>query len=155
MTTQQQIDYASIAKAQYDATIESLKQSFPDVNKNAPEKLAASSTTTATGSATFATAFIYGTCTCDLTFDNGQKTHFYGTMWGIGLGGGTSAGAYIGVPANQLVGDCSFQVTVVSGVAGAVTIQFWRGNDYLGNFTGAALAVAASVTGGSGEWTMK
>ncbi len=155
MTTQQQIDYAAIAKAQYDATIESLNQAFPNADKNAPNQLTSSSTSTATGNATFATAFIYGTCTCDLTFDNGQKTHFYGTMWGIGLGGGTSAGVYIGVPANQLIGDCSFQVTVVSGVGGAVTIQFWRGNDYLGNFTGAALAVAASVTGGSGSWTMK
>lgn len=155
MATEQQIDYASIAKAQYDATVESLKQAFPDADKNAPNQLTAASTSTATGTATFATAFIYGTCECILTFDNNQKIRFYGTMWGIGLGGGTSAGGYIGVPINQLVGDCSFQVTVVSGVGGAVTIQFWRGNDYLGNFTGAALAVAASVTGGSGTWTMQ
>ena len=108
----------------------------------------------ATGQVTFATAFIYGTASADITFDDGTKMHFYGTMWGLGLGGGTSwGGAAFAVTPQQLLGTCSFEIHSVAGVGGEVSITWWNGSQLLGTFIGAALAVSVSVTGGSGEWT--
>jgi hypothetical protein len=110
---------------------------------------------TFTGQATFATAFIYGTCACDVTTRNGTRLHFYGTHWGLGLGGGTSwgGGTFGYLNPDQIVGDCSYEIHSISGVGGYVQITWWRGSQLLGTFIGAALAVSANVSGGSGKWS--
>jgi hypothetical protein len=110
---------------------------------------------TATGQVSFATAFIYGTLTADLTFQTGEKMNFNGSHWGLGLGGGTSYGiAGFTVPPRQLVGEGTYEVHSLAGGAGFVQVIFFQNNKPVGVFTGAALAVNASVAGGSGTWKM-
>jgi hypothetical protein len=110
---------------------------------------------TANGVVTFATAFIYGTVTADLTFDSGEKIHFYGTHWGLGLGGGTSYGvAAFSVSPRSLMGEGTYEVHSLAGVGGYVSVIFHKDGNLVGAFMGAALAVNASVAHGSGTWTM-
>lgn len=102
--------------------------------------------------ATFATAFIYGTLSINNASSQGYAISFYGTMWGLGFGGGTTWGALtLTVPPNELNGmECSFQVTTAPSL---VTIQFWNDQyGYVANFSGAGLSVGAGITGGKGTW---
>jgi hypothetical protein len=110
----------------------------------------------AKGVVNFATAFIYGTLTADLTFDgSGEKIHFSGSHWGLGLGGGTSYGvAAFSVPPRALMGEGTYEVHSLAGGAGYVSVIFQKNGRLVGAFMGAALAVNASVAGGSGTWTM-
>jgi len=88
-----------------------------------------------------------------LTFNDGTKLRFYADQWGLGLGGGTATGGGVfAVPPKALLGSCSFSVSSVGVVGGAVSITWWRGSQLLGSFSGVALAVILSLTGGSGEW---
>jgi hypothetical protein len=103
--------------------------------------------------ATFATAFIYGTLEITATYQ-GKRIRFYGTMWGVGLGGGTTWGALtLTLPVSQLNNlECSFQLTTAPAL---VEIQTWNDQyGYVANFTGAGLAIGAGVTGGTGKWTV-
>lgn len=112
----------------------------------------AATSETVQAQATFATAFIYGTLEITAVYQ-GYNIRFYGTMWGIGFGGGTTWGALtVTLPASQLNNlECSFQVTTAPGL---VTIQIWNDqNGYVANFSGGGLSVGAGITGGSGKWT--
>lgn len=110
---------------------------------------------TAHGTTTFATAFIWGTVDCNLTFDSGESMNFNGTHWGVGLGGGTSYGvAVFSVPARSLVGGGTYEVHSQAGIAGYVQVNFFKDGSLVGNFTGAALAVNVSIGGGSGTWKL-
>jgi hypothetical protein len=116
----------------------------------------ASAAWTATGSCAFATAFIYGTVSCDLDFNTGQKMNFYGQHWGLGLGGGISAGgAVFSVSPDALLGEGTYEVHSVAGVGGFVQVVFFKNGSVVGVFTGAALAVNVSIGGGSGRWKMR
>ncbi|HEY0023855.1 MAG TPA: hypothetical protein VGB24_13125 [Longimicrobium sp.] len=111
---------------------------------------------TAAGTCTFATAFIWGNVSADLTFSTGEQMNFYGEHWGLGLGGGTSYGAAVfSMPPAALVGGGTYEVHSVAGVGGFVQVVFFRDGGAVGVFTGAALAVNASVGGGSGTWTLR
>ena len=113
---------------------------------------AATASTTINAQATFATAFIYGTLSINNASSQGYAISFYGTMWGIGFGGGTTWGALtLTVPPSELNGmECSFQVTTALSL---VTIQFWNDQyGYVANFSGAGLSVGAGITGGKGTW---
>lgn len=110
----------------------------------------------ATGTCTFATAFIWGNISADLEFSSGEKMNFYGEHWGLGLGGGTSAGvATFSVPPFALVGGGTYEVHSVAGIGGFVQVVFFKDHRPVGVFTGAALAVSASIGGGSGTWKMR
>ena len=45
---------------------------------------------TITAQASFATAFTYGTLSINNASSQGYAISFYGTMWGVGFGGGTT-----------------------------------------------------------------
>jgi hypothetical protein len=101
----------------------------------------------------FDSAIIYGTLSIDNASYQGYNISFYGTMWGLSFGAGTSYGALtLSVPPNQLNNlKSNFQATKVPG---GVTVQFWDDQyGYFGNFTGVSLGPIASVMGGSGTWT--
>lgn len=51
---------------------------------------AATASSTITAQASFATAFIYGTLSINNASSQGYAISFYGTMWGLGFGGGTT-----------------------------------------------------------------
>jgi hypothetical protein len=131
-----------------------LKNPTPDtLNKLINEQrrlLATGGSYTGTGSANFATAFIWSSTELTLTFDGNVTRKFNGTSWGVGLGGGVSWGAGVfNVPPEELVGNCSFQ----QNLAAALTqISFWNDRGMVGSFQGGGLGVVASITGGSGEW---
>jgi hypothetical protein len=113
---------------------------------------AAAASTTMNAQATFATAFIYGTLSIGNASSQGYSISFYGTMWGIGFGGGTTWGALtFTVPLSELNGmECSFQVTTAPSL---VTIQFWNDQyGYVANFSGGGLSIGAGITGGKGTW---
>lgn len=75
---------------------------------------------------------------------------FHGTEWGVGLGGGISWGVGVfSVPPQKLVGNCSFQQNIAADLC---QITFWNDSGALGSFQGGGLAVAVSITGGSGNW---
>lgn len=104
----------------------------------------------------FSNAIIYGTLLINNASYQGYNIQFYGTMWGLGFGAGTSYGALtVTVPPNQLNGlKCNFQATNAGIGGGAVTVQICDDNNgYVANFTGPALAIGAAAMGGSGNWT--
>ncbi len=104
-----------------------------------------------TGTVSFATAVIWGTVTAQLKYISpSANVVFRGSHWGVGFGGGISAGgAILTVPPRELLGDGSYSLVNASP---ALTMQFWRGWKYLGTFTGASLAVGSMGAGGSGKW---
>ncbi len=118
-------------------------------------ELTATTSYTITGQVNFATAFIYGTVEVVGSYtDSGQGVRFYSQMWGVGFGGGTGAiVCTMNVPADQLVGNASFQMNSASVGGGGVQITWWNDKGYLGVGVAASLAIGASVTGGSGEWS--
>lgn len=140
------IDYAALSAE----TLSAVQAGGPDA-----ERVSAVTLYPAHGQVTFATAFIWGTVAADLTFDTGEKMHFDGKHWGIGLGGGTSYGAAVfSIPPRELVGGGTYEVHSQATVGGYVQVNFFKNNTPVGTFTGAALAVNLSIGGGSGTWTM-
>jgi hypothetical protein len=105
------------------------------------------------GTATFSTAFIWGIVVVQLTFVDGTRMEFNGQHWGLGLGGGISAGSAIfTVPTASLIGDGTYSVATMSGV---LNIVFYKNHIPVGTFNGPALSVGPAVVGGSGTWTRK
>lgn len=154
MSTSNAPDISAFAAQSQETATATVKQinEIATANKRHIEA-AADSSYTIGAQASFATAFIYGTLSINNASYQGYNISFYGTMWGVGFGGGTSYGALtLTVPPSQLNGlKCSFQVT---NAAVGVTIQVWCDQyGYVANFTGAALQVGFGVTGGSGTWT--
>ena len=134
------------------ATVQQL-QRMADGNQHLLGKQAAAGSYTISAQANFAQAFIYGTMQITNAHYQGYTLGFEAKMWGLGIGGGTSAGALtLTVPPEKLNKlKCSFQATFA---AAAISVQIWdEHHGYVANFTGAALAVAAGVTGGHGTWS--
>lgn len=150
MTDTQSNPYIEKSRANAQTTIGQI-QSIARSNQRHAD--VATMTETVQAQATFATAFIYGTLEITAVYQ-GYNIRFYGTMWGLGFGGGTTWGALtLTLPATQLNNlECSFQVTTA---ASSVTIQIWNDpNGYVANFTGAGLSIGAGITGGNGKWTI-
>lgn len=132
-------------------TVDALTQQLRELAESNQELLAKNETYTATGSATFAAAFIWGNLTLQLRYSTGENVRFYGEHWGVGLGGGISwGGAVLTVSPRELLGEGSYQATVTSA---GTAIHLWRGRQYLGFFAGAGLSVGAMAVGGSGKWS--
>jgi len=153
MSTPDISEYIAQSKANATATITQIKRLASGNQHHIAAMASANTSWTVGAQCNFATAFIYGTCEITNASYQNYNMQFSGTMWGLGLGGGTSYGALTStLPPDQLNKlNCSFQVTAA---AAAITVQIWDdAHGYVANFTGGALAVYVGITGGSGSWT--
>ncbi len=67
------------------------------------------------GTAIIAVGFIWGNLTIDITYTSGEKAHFYGEHWGVGLIGAViGVAGLLSVPESELIGNCSYQITATS-----------------------------------------
>jgi hypothetical protein len=104
--------------------------------------------TSYTGSAHFAALVVYEEVGVKMPV--GSHTYgFSGTAYGLGFGGGVSAGGgKIYVPLEDLPGDVDFSFTV--GFGGTV-VTMTRNGSTIAFFAGAGLNVGAAAGGGSGK----
>lgn len=102
--------------------------------------------------AVFAMVGPYQILDLTLQFTSGEKLHYRATTWGLGFGGGVSAGGGTSSysPAD-LVGATGASIVVTPGIGGAVTINFWKGWWPCAVFVGAAIG-GGGVGGGNGEF---
>lgn len=132
-------------------TFQNIKKEISEISELNKELIASDAAYPVAGSAVIAVGLIWGNITIDVTYTSGEKVHFYGEHWGIGLTGAVIAVAGVfGVPAKELIGPCSYQITATSILT---TIQLWNGKQFIGSITGAGFAVGSAVVGGSGKWT--
>jgi hypothetical protein len=101
-----------------------------------------------TGSAHFAALVVYEEVGVKMPV--GDHTYgFSGKAWGIGIGGGVSAGGgKIYIPLEDLPGPAEFTFAV--GFASTV-VTMTRNDKVIATFVGAGLNVGAATGGGSGE----
>jgi hypothetical protein len=135
-----------------DLAIQSNRALFDLVNANKHLIGATLADYPVSGSFAWATAFVYSTLATNPTLDysTGEKVTFYGTAWGVGLGGGKlwTTGSMT-VPASQLIGSADFTIGVAGGLT---TINFSRNGSSLGTVVGAGLSVGVTIVHGSGEF---
>lgn len=98
----------------------------------------------------FAQVLFFGSVSATVKWDAGGQCDFGATIWGLGFGSAISWGKFWSdVPSGELPGDCSF---AIQATPIACAMQFWRGDTYLGTYTGGGFGVGVSTSGGSGTW---
>ena len=133
-------------------TFQNIKNEIKEISELNKELISSDAAYPVAGSALITVGFIWGNLTIDVTYTSGEKVHFYGQHWGIGLIGAVIAVAGVfAVPAEKLIGHCSYQISATSVVT---TIQLWNGKQFIGSLTGAGFSVGVAGVGGSGKWTL-
>lgn len=145
-TTHSDTDFQAEARRQARIRNESLRR-YVDANQHIIQSV--NEEIGYTGSADFAAAFVYEQVRIKMNFDDKVKFGFDGTAWGVGLGGGISAGGgWSFVPLSDLAGDVDFSFAV--GFA-SVTVNMYRNEKHIASFLGAGLNIGAATGGGSGK----
>ena len=98
----------------------------------------------------FAQVLFFGSVSATVKWESGGQCDFGAMIWGLGIGSAISWGTFWSdVPPDELPGECSFSLEATSV---ACTMQFWRGDTYLGTYAGGGFGVGVSTSGGSGAW---